>query len=87
MKSISFEFNSNVNFIGTTSFFVLCSQRPEYNTKIEMMHAMAPVAFMSHCFSPPIRIVAPFVSVLKVSSHYIQNYRQHYAFKIKIFFL
>lgn len=25
---------------GTTSFFVMCSERPEYNEKIKMMHAV-----------------------------------------------
>lgn len=29
---------------GTTAFFVMCSERPEYNAKIKMMHALAPVA-------------------------------------------
>lgn len=51
---------------GSTSFFVMCAERPEYNHKIEMMHALAPVAFLSHVISPPIRVIAPFVSVLEV---------------------
>lgn len=46
---------------GTTSFFVMASQRTEYNQKIEMMHALAPIAHMSHVISPPIRALAPFV--------------------------
>ncbi|KAM7352839.1 lipase 1-like [Cochliomyia hominivorax] len=37
---------------GTTSFWVLCSMRPEYNDKITMMHALAPVAYMKHVKSP-----------------------------------
>lgn len=51
---------------GTTAFLVMTSQRPEYNDKIEMMHALAPVAFLSHVISPPIRVIAPFVSILEV---------------------
>lgn len=51
---------------GSTAFFVMTSEKPEYNEKIEMMHALAPVAFLSHVISPPIRILAPFVSVLDV---------------------
>jgi predicted alpha/beta hydrolase len=34
--------------MGTTMFFVLTSFKPEYNTKIHLMVALAPVAFMSH---------------------------------------
>lgn len=46
---------------GTTEFFALASLKPEYNDKIELMHALAPVAFMSHVVSPPIRALAPFI--------------------------
>lgn len=51
---------------GTTAFFVMSALRPNYNSKIKLMHALAPVAFMSHVVSPPIRLIAPFVSVLEV---------------------
>ncbi|XP_017025457.1 lipase 1 [Drosophila kikkawai] len=37
---------------GTTSFFVMASSRPEYNAKIYLMSAMAPVAFMRHMKAP-----------------------------------
>ncbi|XP_055596400.1 lipase 3-like [Uranotaenia lowii] len=37
---------------GTTSFFVMTSMKPEYNDKIVLMQAMAPVAFMEHMSSP-----------------------------------
>ncbi|XP_075150306.1 lipase 1 [Haematobia irritans] len=37
---------------GTTSFWVMCSMHPEYNEKIAIMHALAPVAFMKHLKSP-----------------------------------
>jgi lysosomal acid lipase/cholesteryl ester hydrolase len=33
--------------MGTTMFFVLTSLKPEYNTKIRLMVAFAPVVFMS----------------------------------------
>lgn len=33
---------------GTTACFVMASERPEYNDKIKMMHALAPVAFMGN---------------------------------------
>lgn len=45
---------------GTTAFFVMCSEKPEYNEKITTMIALAPVAWMSHLKSPLVRMVAPF---------------------------
>lgn len=51
---------------GTAIFFVLASIKPEYNQKIQVMHALAPVAFMSHVISPPIRVIAPFSYSVKV---------------------
>lgn len=44
---------------GTTSFFVLTSERPEYNGKISLMIALSPVAWMSNIKSPGIRLFAP----------------------------
>uniref|UniRef100_A0A6M2DPB7 Lipase n=1 Tax=Xenopsylla cheopis TaxID=163159 RepID=A0A6M2DPB7_XENCH len=52
---------------GTTAFFVMASQRPSYNSKIISMQAMAPIAFMSHCKSPFVRLavsVLPFLQNL-----------------------
>lgn len=62
---------SQLQFIGhsqgTTAFYVMSSQKPEYIiSKVKIMHALAPIAFMSHVQSPPIRLIAPFVSALKV---------------------
>ncbi|XP_044249511.1 lipase 1 [Drosophila takahashii] len=37
---------------GTTSFFVMASSRPQYNSKIHVMSALAPVAFMKHMKAP-----------------------------------
>ncbi|XP_055918939.1 lipase 1-like [Eupeodes corollae] len=37
---------------GTTILFVMCSIRPEYNDKIIVGHALAPVAFMKHIRTP-----------------------------------
>lgn len=54
---------------GTATFFVLASQKPQYNDKIEVMHALAPVAFMAHVISPPIRALAPFVYSAEVVQH------------------
>jgi pimeloyl-ACP methyl ester carboxylesterase len=34
--------------MGTTMFFVLTSMKPEYNTRIQLMVALAPVTFMAN---------------------------------------
>ncbi|XP_047996958.1 lipase 3-like [Leguminivora glycinivorella] len=44
---------------GTTAFWVMGSERPEYMEKIALMVALSPVAFMSHMKSPIIRFLAP----------------------------
>ncbi|XP_038212159.1 lipase 3-like [Zerene cesonia] len=45
---------------GTTAFFVMCSQKPEYNDKIRVMIALSAVAWMSHLVSPVMRLLVPF---------------------------
>ncbi|PZC86344.1 hypothetical protein B5X24_HaOG200578 [Helicoverpa armigera] len=44
---------------GTTNFFVMGSERPEYNDKVSTMIALAPVAWSSHMKSPFARMTAP----------------------------
>ncbi|KAF4521288.1 hypothetical protein B566_EDAN002292 [Ephemera danica] len=46
--------------MGTTMFWIMCSEKPKYNAKIKQMHALAPVAFMGQVESP-LRLMAPFV--------------------------
>lgn len=53
---------------GAAAFFVMMSERPDYNEKIEQMHALAPAVFLSQCKSPIIRAVVPFLTYLVVSS-------------------
>lgn len=53
---------------GAVAFFVMASERPEYNDKIELMHALAPAVFLSHCKSPIIRAVVPFLKYIIVST-------------------
>ncbi|XP_026468945.1 lipase 3-like [Ctenocephalides felis] len=43
---------------GTTSFFVMLSERPEYNSKISCMHALAPIAFMGRLKNILLRFAA-----------------------------
>ncbi|CAG9787966.1 unnamed protein product [Diatraea saccharalis] len=44
---------------GTTSFFVMTSLKPEYNDKIKMMFALAPVAWMANVRSPLVKMFSP----------------------------
>ncbi|XP_046394228.1 lipase 3-like [Ischnura elegans] len=47
--------------LGTTMFFVMGASRPEYNTRIRAMHALAPIAFVGKMESP-IKLLAPLLS-------------------------
>lgn len=49
---------------GTTAFFVMTSEKPEYNAKISVMVALSPVAFMSKVRSPIVRLLSPGTSIL-----------------------
>lgn len=49
---------------GTMIMFGLLSSKPEYNKKIRLFAALAPVAFVTHLTSP-IRLVAPFGALLR----------------------
>lgn len=51
--------------MGTTMNFVLLSEKPEYNEKIKLFIALAPVAYMTHIKSP-IRFLAPFSKDIEV---------------------
>lgn len=55
--------------MGTTMFWVLCSMRPEYNSKIKTMFSLAPVAFMSNARSP-IRYFAPYAKDFELISRW-----------------
>ncbi|XP_026753522.2 lipase 1-like [Galleria mellonella] len=60
---------SNLQYIGhsqgTTIFFILCSEQPEYNEKISFMIALAPAAWISHMRSPFFRLIADYTTVVK----------------------
>uniref|UniRef100_A0A1L8DPW0 Lipase n=2 Tax=Nyssomyia neivai TaxID=330878 RepID=A0A1L8DPW0_9DIPT len=49
---------------GTTSMFIMLSERPEYNDRIILAQALAPVAFMSNLRSPFIRALSPHVNAV-----------------------
>ena len=48
---------------GTTAFFVMVSEKPEYNAKISVMIALSPVAYMSKVRSPIVRLLSPGTSI------------------------
>lgn len=49
---------------GTTSGYVLCAMRPQYNNYIRMMFSLAPVAWMGNVKSPLVRMFSPAYNVL-----------------------
>ncbi|XP_065358156.1 lipase 1-like [Calliphora vicina] len=50
---------------GTTAFWVLCSLQPQYNEKITVMQALAPVAYLKHVKTPLERHFREFAKVSK----------------------
>lgn len=52
--------------MGTTMAFVMLSEKAEYNEKLKLFIALAPVAFMTHIKSP-IRFLAPFSKDIEVN--------------------
>uniref|UniRef100_A0AAR5P0H5 AB hydrolase-1 domain-containing protein n=1 Tax=Dendroctonus ponderosae TaxID=77166 RepID=A0AAR5P0H5_DENPD len=44
---------------GTTTFFVMVAEKPEYNNKINVMVGLAPSVLLSHIREPTIRVIAP----------------------------
>ena len=51
---------------GTTAFFVMASERPEYQEKMIASFTLAPVAFISQIRNPLIRKLATFTEVIYV---------------------
>ena len=52
---------------GTTSFFVMTSERPEYNDKIRLGVMLAPIGYMSNMRNPFFQLLAIFEGVIDVS--------------------
>ncbi|XP_014258371.1 lipase 3-like [Cimex lectularius] len=49
---------------GTTVFFTMASTRPEYNNKVKLMTAMAPIAFLEHTRGPVHSILSSYAYLL-----------------------
>lgn len=51
---------------GTTTFYVMMSERPEYNSKIKGMISLAPIAFLANQRSPLFKYLVHFNGLLEV---------------------
>lgn len=51
---------------GSTTFFIMASEKPEYMDKIEMLHSVAPAVYLNHIRSPSFRLIANFDDILDV---------------------
>jgi pimeloyl-ACP methyl ester carboxylesterase len=58
--------------MGTTMFFVLTSSLPQYNAKIRLMTALAPIAYMAYVTSPLPKFFAG-NALTKVFLHYKES--------------
>lgn len=54
--------------MGTAIFYVMCSERPEYQEKVRSMASMAPIAYLNHVKSPIMIFLASIADPLAVSS-------------------
>lgn len=66
---------------GTTVFWVMASELPEYNDKIKSMQAFAPVAFMSHLRSPFLRAASLFTNTIDVCSRFLKDFHMFMGLK------
>ncbi|KOX68109.1 Lipase 3 [Melipona quadrifasciata] len=55
---------------GTTAFYVMASEKSEYNQKIKGMVSLAPIAFLSNHRSPLIKFVVHFYGLMEWGSSY-----------------
>nr|XP_023015679.1 lipase 1-like [Leptinotarsa decemlineata] len=51
---------------GTSQYFAMASLRPEYNDKIALMTALAPVAYLGHLSSPWMRFAMKYMDILSI---------------------
>ncbi|XP_025995191.1 lipase 3 [Solenopsis invicta] len=55
---------------GTTTFFVMSTQRPEYQKYILEMYAMAPIAYCGRMKSPLLQLLAQITDVGEIANHF-----------------
>lgn len=76
---IDFVLNSteqeNLYFVGhsqgTTVYFILVAELPEYNKKIRLSVMLAPVTYTSHIFNPLGRLLGDIIDVDRVSITFV----------------
>lgn len=69
---------------GSTGLFILASEKPEYNEKIEMMHHLGPAVFLSHLKSPVLWPFAPYVDKIYVRFQFRRK-EKHFFFIVFTF--
>lgn len=77
--------------MGTTMFFAMASEKPDYAKKVHAMFALAPVAYMEHIRSP-IRLLAPWAHNIEVDApvgYYILRWERfcYLSFSSNLIFL
>ncbi|KAL5241759.1 hypothetical protein ACI65C_009169 [Semiaphis heraclei] len=63
--------------MGTAIFYVLCSERPDYQDKVRSMSAMAPIAYLNHVKSP----IMTFLSSVADPLAWLCNSLGYYEFR------
>lgn len=58
---------------GTTSFFVMASQKPKYQEYIQEMYALAPIAYCGRMKSPFMQLMAQFSTTMSVRNSRIKK--------------
>lgn len=53
---------------GTTVYFVMASERPEYNDKIELSINLGPTVFLIHMKNVGFKLISPFYRILEVKN-------------------
>lgn len=70
--------NEQISYVGhsqgATVFFVLMSQLPEYNKKINVMHALAPILSIKFCKHPLTSFYANYYKQIQSFTTYLQHY-------------
>lgn len=65
---------------GVTSFFVMSSEKPEYNDKISLMIALAPTVFMGHNTNGLVQVSCHFLDIIEVRQHFwVEKFPGPYA--------
>jgi len=70
---------------GTTVFFVMGSEKPEYNAKVKGMISLAPAVFLSNQRSPLITFLIHIYDLLEVIQGFVILYFVQYSIFLRFF--